>query len=142
MRYFVADPRAVTMDDLRAAFQSVDAKYDLLCEGSIGELLFDGGLYGQVEFNIPGDGLFDAEIQEHVENAQYQGTGQVDRVVDLLRSAKATVCVQVLNQGRDSDSTLARIAPLWEWLFLNRLGLLHAGGEGYYDEDNLIVEAD
>ena len=142
MRYFVADPRGVSFADLCEAIQTVDPKYDLPAEGNVSELRFDGDIYGQLEINVPGDGLFDAEVQEHVENAQYNGAGQIDRVVNILRSAKATLCVQVLNQGRESDFTLERIAPLWAWLFLNRPGILHAGGEGYYDEDDLIVETD
>jgi hypothetical protein len=68
-----------------------------------------------------------------------EGKGR-KRVEKVLKTAKRTIAVQVLSQGRESEETLSGIDPLWRWLFLTRKGLLHADGEGYYDEDDLILE--
>ena len=59
----------------------------------------------------------------------------------MLRRATAIVCLQVLWQGRDSEATFSKIDLLWQWLFLFRRGVMQADGEGFYDEDGLIVEA-
>ena len=61
------------------------------------------------------------------------------RVTSLLATAKAMVVVCVLSQGRQSEETLDRIAPLWDWLFKHYHGLLHADGEGYYDANGAVL---
>ena len=97
-------------------------------------------VYAQIEINLPGDGLYDEEIQEMLGfplDAEGQGRKRVERV---LKSAKRTIAVQVLWQGRESEETFSRIDPSWQWLFLTRKGLLYADGEGYYNEDDLILE--
>lgn len=36
------------------------------------------------------------------------------------------------------DALVARLDPLWVWLFQNRDGLLQADSEGYYDRRGII----
>jgi predicted RNase H-like HicB family nuclease len=45
----------------------------------------------------------------------------------------------VLSQGRTSEDTLDRIAPLWDFLFKEYSGLLYADGEGYYDAEGEVL---
>jgi hypothetical protein len=47
MRYFVADPRGVSIADLRTAVRSANPNYDLPTEGNLGELHYDGAIYGK-----------------------------------------------------------------------------------------------
>jgi hypothetical protein len=145
MRYFDTSDEALSIKDIEVALKRQDPAYRLeIFEGSerpLADMYFGNGVYAQIELNQPGDGLFDEEIQEMLECiVDAEGKGQ-KQVKNVLRTAKRTIAVQVLSQGRESEETLSVIDPLWKWLFLTRKGLLRADGEGYYDEHDLILEA-
>jgi hypothetical protein len=140
LRYFVTDPKPVSILELEAGLRCFDPAYSISAEGKFGDLLHGGEVYGQIEINRPGDGLFDEEIAENIEMVEDSSSPNRERVINALRAATATVALQVVWQGRDGDATLAKIDPLWKWLFSNRQGLLQADGEGFYDESKLILE--
>ena len=80
----------------------------------------------QITLNAPGDGLFDEEREELIEFANVANWWRKRRVLNVLRAAKQIVGVQVLFGDGDTESTLSRIDPLWEWLAKNRTGLMQA----------------
>jgi hypothetical protein len=144
MRFFDRSDEALLMKDIELTLQQKDPAYRLEVfedsERPLADMYFGEQVYAQVELNQPGDGLFDEEIREMLDfllDAEGSGRKQVENV---LKTAKRTIAVQVLSQGRSSEETLSVIDPLWDWLFLTRTGLLHADGEGYYDEDGLVLE--
>lgn len=65
-----------------------------------------------------------------------------ERVLEVLTRVREMIAVQVLFGGRDIESTLTRLDPLWEWLFAHRRGLLQADGEGFYDATGLVLGDD
>ncbi len=142
MRFIVTDERDVSLSVFESALKQVDSAYLIERDeesDSEGLLKCGDDVYGQIELNRPGDGLFDGEIEElkgFVDNSE--GTKQSE-VLNVLGQAKAIVAIRVLDQGRESEDTLMKIDPLWRWLFANRQGLLQAGGEGYYDASGLIL---
>jgi hypothetical protein len=143
MRFIATDEQAVSLSVLETALKQVDSAYLIERDeesDSEGLLKCGDGVYGQIEVNRPGDGLFDGEIEElkgFVNNSE--GTKQSE-VLNVPGQAKAIVAIRVLHEGRESEDTLMKIDPLWRWLFANRQGLLQAGGEGYYDASGLILE--
>lgn len=144
MRFFDTSAEALSLKDVEAVLKREDPAYRLEIfedsEPPAADLYFRDGVYAQIEINQPGDGLFDEEIEEMLESLfDPEDRGQ-KRVEQVLKTAKRTIAVQVLSQGRTSEETLSVIDPLWKWLFLTRKGLLQADGEGYYDEDELILE--
>jgi hypothetical protein len=139
MRYIVADERTVTLDDVRAVFTNAGAEYEVDGDDVEATITLRGRAVGQIVLNLPGDGLFDGEIEELIEFAKRgQGKG-LSRVTETLRAARQIVAVQVLFGGDDVEPTLAAIDPLWRWLHENRTGLAQADGEGYYDAKGLIL---
>ena len=66
------------------------------------------------------------------------GAGR-DHVERVLRDAQRLICARVLWGSRDTEATLSRLDVLWDWLFTHRSGLLHAEGEGFYEDDELIL---
>ncbi len=70
--------------------------------------------------------MFDEEIEELTEEVQEKRSRNKKRVAEVLQQAKAIVAVRVLSQGRDEEETMEKLVPLWEWLFVNRTGLLQA----------------
>lgn len=144
MRYFDTSDEPLSIKDIEGAMKREDPAYRLeILEDSkapVADLYLRDSIYAQIEINQAGDGLFDEEIREMLDLLlEAEGKGR-KRVEKVLKTAKRTIAVQVLSQGRDSEETLSGIDPLWQWLFLTRKGLLQADGEGYYDEDGVILE--
>jgi hypothetical protein len=145
MRFIAADEQDVSLSVLEAALKETDAAYLIeRDEGSDSEgvLTYKGDVYGEVAVNRPGDGIFDEEIEELREFVdEVEGEKKSD-VLSVLGRAKAIVAVRVLWQGRESEETLEKIDPLWQWLLAHRTGLMQADGEGYYDATGLILEVE
>jgi len=139
MRYIVAEDRPVHINDVITLFARAGTDYALDGDEVEATISHRGRVVGQIVLNVPGDGLFDAEIEELLEFAKEgKGDGKA-RVTEVLRSARQTVAVQVLFGAGDTEATLSAIDPLWRWLHANRIGLLLADGEGYYDAKALIL---
>ena len=143
MRYISTDEREITIPSLESVLKRVDPRYSITnvqkTPRESGNLMYGGEIYGQIEINRPGDELFEEEVEELKEFLS-ESRGKKKTVLQTLTNAKTIVAVQVLWQDRDTEQTLIRIDPLWDWLFNNRRGLLQADGEGYYDSSGLILQ--
>lgn len=144
MRFFDTSTQTLNLCDVNSALRQIDPAYrvEIVPETDAlqGELHYGDGLYGEIEINQPGDGLFDEEIQEQLESLEDTVDGDPTPVSETLRAARRSIVVRVLSQGRDSQDTLVRIDPLWLWLFESRSGLLQADGEGFYNSQGLVLE--
>ena len=143
MRYIVSDDQDVSLTLLESALKQIDSSYQIERDDEPddeGALMHDNKLYGQIEVNRPGDGLFEGEIEELKGFVGSADSEPKTRVLNVLNQATALVVIRVLDQGRESEATLVRIDPLWKWLFANREGLMQAGSEGYYDASGLVLE--
>jgi hypothetical protein len=140
MRFLSTDLQATTAAHLEAALRAVDPDYDVQVEDNEAIVRHAAATIAKLEINEPGDGLFDEE-REELAAQMTAAAGDVDakaRVLETLREARTIVVAQVLYGTGDHERTLARLDPLWAWLFRNRRGLLQAEGEGYYDHHGLI----
>lgn len=146
MRFFDATRKPLTLRNIRTALRRYDRQYELaiptVTNPRHGILWYAGVVYAEVDLSEPGDGVFDDEIVEMLaEVAAIRGRKTDDAknlVEESLREAKRTVVVCVRFGTKELEETLARIDPLWEWLFDARSGLLQADGEGFYNDDGLI----
>ncbi|SRR5258706_10478945 len=142
MRYIVSDEQPIALNELKNFLKQLDGRYKF--EGddgeSIADVIYADEPYGQIEINVPGDGLFEEEIGELVEFVEDVEGPNKQRVLGALRGAKSIFCIQVLFGGREANETLTKLDPIWNWCFQNKEGLLQAGGEGYYDKTGLILE--
>jgi hypothetical protein len=140
MSYIVADERELSLDTLEAALREIDPAYQITDRhaepSEYGELRHGTDLYGIIQIDQP---PIDDVIEEFREDVEASAGRKRRTVLNVLERARAIVVVQVLGQGRDTEATLQKIDPLWDWLFANRKGLLHAGGEGFYDRSGLIL---
>lgn len=143
LRYLLTDPEPTTLDLLERALREVDGAYTIRRTGADehGELLRGDELFGEIEIDRPGE-LFDEELVE-LREAIAGAEEEPRRIVEhALATATAMVVVRVLWQGREPEPTLDAIDPLWEWLFEHRTGLLHADGEGWYDDGELLLQTE
>ena len=139
MRYIVADERPVTIDELRSAFKAAGPGYRL--EAFEAEMIVHHGdhVLAHVTLNSPGDGLFDDERAELLEEAEEARGKHKALVLETLRAARQIVAVQVLHGTGESDSTLELLDPLWDWLVKQRAGMVQADEEGYWQGNKLIL---
>jgi len=144
IRFFDTSETPLTIGEIETALREVDPGYRLEAPEAAtipqADLYLRDGLYAEIEINEPGEGLFEDEIAEMLEFLEDAEGKTRKRVEHVLKGARRIVSVRVLGQGRDTETTLAGIDPLWKWLFSRRPGLLQADGEGYYDADELILE--
>lgn len=139
MRFITTDSEETTPVVLHRALQKADSRYSI---AESGEIMLGDDVFGVVEVNLPGEELFEEEIEELKEFVEDVRGGRKKDVLKTLDAAKAIVAVQVLFGGRETDEVLEKLDPLWEWLMSNRKGLLQADGEGYYDQTGLILEVE
>ncbi len=143
MRFITTDAAPIDLVKLGKVLQNLNAKYALEIEDNEVTLLYGDDTCAAIEINLPGDGLFENEIEELIEPLEDLEGQQKKRVQSVLENAKQVFAVQVLSAARGSDGTLDCIGPIWKHLFEHHQGLLQADGEGYYDDaENLILEAD
>jgi len=146
MRFVVSDEKDISLSKINSGLKQVDAAYSIEFDDDAddaGDLTFNEDIYGALEINRPGDGLFDEEIVELKEFLEDSEGERKPEVLQVLNDAKAIVALQVLQQGRATDEeTLVRIDPLWEWFYANYKGLMQADAEGYYDAIGLVIEVE
>ena len=137
IRYISTDATETTPPTLQEALTERDPQYSIAASG---EFKHGEEVYGVVEINRPGDGLFEEEIEELKEFVKdVRGKRKLD-VLKTLDDARAIVAVQVLFGDRPAEVTLQKLDPLWEWLISHRRGLLQADDEGYYDKTGRILK--
>ena len=136
IRFISTDDAEITHSILEQALRQADPLYSITASG---ELRYGGDLYGLLDVY---DGPFhdDEELSELKESVEEVSGRRRPDVLKTLDEARAIVAVQVLWQGRETEPTLQKIDPLWNWLFAHRKGLLQADGEGYYDASDHILE--
>jgi hypothetical protein len=145
MRFISDDEKDITLSFIETALREIDSNYAIDRDtetDSEGDLMYDGGVYGEIEVNRPGDGLFDEEIGELKECAENAEGEHKEKVLTLLNRSRTLVAVRVLHQGRSDEETFQKLDLLWEMLFRHRSGLMQADADGYYDASGLILEVE
>lgn len=145
LRYIVTDEKEVTLTVLESGLKQHNVAYSIERDNESddeGNFNFNDDIYGAIEINRPGDGLFDEEIEELKEFLEDAEGERKSEVLQVLDDAKAIVAVQVLWAAREAEETLEIINPLWLWLYANRKGLAQADDEGYYNAEGLVLEVE
>lgn len=144
MRFIMTGPQPVLLTDLEAALQQIDARYALIrpeFDETRADLHHAGDVLGEIEINATGDDIFDEDIADLKELVPSHNTPEERRVIEALSSANQIIAVSTLWEGTNSEPTLERLDPLWDWLFAHFEGLLQADNDGFYDADGLILES-
>ena len=142
MRYIVTDGREITFPMIEAALKAVDPAYTIanIEVEDLGDLMYGDTQCAIIEINRPGDDMFEddlAEFQDLV--GKGDNTGE-QLVRETLTNATALIVIEAIWKGEDAEPVLAKIDPLWDWLFANYAGLSQADSEGFYDASGLVLE--
>lgn len=142
MRFISTDERKLSLKELGLALKENDSKYEIESDEDDveGTLIYGDGVYGQLEVNEKGDGIFEEEIEILRENVEASEDENKSIVLKILEESKSLLFVRVVYEGRDDEQTFGKINAIWEWLLKNRNGLVHADFEGFYDASGLIFE--
>jgi len=135
MRYFLTGPSLPSLVTIEAMLKSVNSAYAL----DANSLSFNGEDYAQIEIMTPVDSLFQEEIDEFRLEIAHQRGRHRKTVLDTLNTTRAVIVAQVLFQNRPIEETLAKLDPVWEWLFVQYPGLLQVDGEGFYTQTRLLL---
>ena len=72
-----------------------------------------------------------------------------EQLVDIPNSEKALVMKagksdrhDRLSDSEDGHDNYGRIDPFWDWLFVHYAGLLQIDDEGYYNQDDQVLEVE
>lgn len=143
MRFFIMDRGEISLQSIEEAIRKTDSSYSITnrhADRESGDLYCMNEILGQIEINRSGNDLFEEEIDEFKEFLEdVTGEGKKE-VLKCLKKARATVAVQVLFGDRDAEVVLKKIDPIWQWLFASRKGLCQTDGEGFYDQEGLILK--
>jgi hypothetical protein len=135
IRFLLEDGRPLSLEEVMAGLRAADPGFALT---SSGDLTRDGELIAQLDISLPGSSVFEDDIDLFREQAASAGGTEV---AARLGSVTAVLAARVLWQGRTAEETLDQLGPLWDWLTASRRGLVHADGEGFYDQGELVLEA-
>jgi hypothetical protein len=139
MRFLSTDERPITIREIRLGVKANHPDYSVTQDGF---LTFGSAVVASIEINTPADELFGEEIQELTKFARdYRRARNFPEVADCLNCARTIVAVQVMFNDL-GENALDTLAPLWNWLFENRTGLLQADGEGFWRGSTLILRAE
>ena len=144
MRFYDTDTRPLFVSEIRAGLREIDPQFDIDDANDAlgsGYLTHAGALYAEISIDGPDAEYFNYDwsadcLRVSVANEHTAGKHRVEAV---LRGAQRMVHVRVRWGGRDAETTLSRLDVLWDWLFTNRSGLLYAEGEGFYEDEELIL---
>lgn len=141
MRFYDPDPRPLRVAHVRAGLRRFDPGYGVGPNGRGCGLLTAAGdpdPYGELDINGLRSKMFRSDRDGMLAGLEGRSKGR-KRVEEVLRAAQRVVAVRVLHGGRDPETTFELLDCLWDWLFSTRPGgLLHAGGEGFYEDELLI----
>lgn len=142
MRFYDTDLRPLRISELRAGLREIDPAFEIEDESErsdSGYLLYNGELYADITIDSPDSDYFASEMDSlKADLGRSVGSGKA-HVEAVLRDARRQVFVRVRYGGRDTETTLSRLDMLWDWLFANRSGLLYAEGEGFYQDETLVL---
>lgn len=144
MRFILTDNKRPSFEEMQKGLHLVNPLYKIeaadLEDNAL--LYYNDHLLGEIELNHPGDGIFEDDIEELVQLVGGAESTNGERILAALRAAKALVAVRAVWQGHDSEWTLKKIDPLWDWLFEHHEGLLQADNEGIYEANELLLPLD
>lgn len=139
MVFILVNKQDVVLSEIERGLKQIDPLYRF----DNSHFMYDDELYGLVDINRPGDGLFEdtikSDIQYVKERKSTPNAKNAKKVLGLLKKASAVFFVQVLWQGRSVEETIEKYDPLWKWFFANHEGLLYVDFEGFWDKEGLLL---
>jgi len=137
MRFVLTNENKTTFRQIARGLKRIDPKYAFEGEEYF---IYDNELYGQVDINRADHSFFHDDISQLKERVlSHSDYPNATRILSILEQATAIFFVNVVWSGSDTEDTLSKFEPLWEWFFANREGILFVDENGFYDNDGILL---
>ncbi len=142
IRYILTEPHDLTLEVVEKGLKQIDPEFAIIIDQAApntGDVLLAGDVFGEIEVNRPEDQVFDEDIEDLREQLVDIPTGEKAVVMKALAKATGMIAFQITEEGHD---LYRRIDPFWDWLFVHYAGLLQIDDEGYYNQDDQVLEVE
>ena len=142
IRYILTEPHDLTLEVVEKGLKQIDPEFAIIIDQAApntGDVLLAGDVFGEIEVNRPEDQVFDEDIEDLREQLVDIPTGEKAVVMKALAKATGMIAFQITEEGHD---LYGRIDPFWDWLFVHYAGLLQIDDEGYYNQDDQVLEVE
>lgn len=145
MRFFDLSRKPIGLAAIETALRVSDPAYRLTeladSNGSKAMLALGDRVLGNLTILTESDQRFQSVMQERNRALANADDEYREAVEHTLAESKRFIEIELAETSEDDfDAALEAVDPLWDWLFDSREGLLHAEGEGYYQDGEIILE--
>ena len=145
MRFFDLSAKPIGLAAIETALRVSDPAYSLEesadSNGAKAKFRLGERSLGELAIRVEGDGIFETITHERTAALAKSEDDYREAVEHTLAAATRFIEVRLDELSEEEfEESLAAIDPLWDWLFDSREGLLHAEGEGYYQDGEIILE--
>ncbi|GAA4429465.1 hypothetical protein [Bremerella cremea] len=120
----------LTRDQLARMLPQISRRYRL--EGDL--LLHDAEAKAVLEFNHPGDGIMEDDVELLKRYAQAKQDSA--HLASMLEKATSMIAAQdITQQGDEKEAPRSVLDPIWKWLLANRQALIVYEGGHFVDAD-------
>lgn len=142
IRFILTGEHDLTLAQIETGLKEIDPEFSIIPDQAatnMGDVLHGGEVYGEIEVNRRGDQVFEEDIVDLREQLEDIGDDTKTTVLATLDSATGMVAFQLSEVGHDQ---YRKIDPFWDWLFDRYPGLLQIDEEGYYTQNEQILQVD
>lgn len=142
IRYILTEPHDLTLEGVEKGLRQVDPEFAIVVDQAaqnMGDVLLGGEVFGEIELNRPEDQVFDEDIEDLREQLVDIPNSEKAVVMKALAKATGMIAFQITEEGHDQ---YGQIDAFWDWLFVHYAGLLQIDDEGYYNQDDQVLEVE
>jgi hypothetical protein len=139
LRFILDDGPPPSFDEMQAGLQASEPEAGFISiddDPFAAHLAYGEVLLAVVERNVPGDGIFEDELDDLREEVLKQDDQRREIVLQALQRATGMVAFQPLPGDLEFDKPMAWVI---DWLFAHRSGLLQIDLEGFFDAKGRII---
>ncbi len=142
MRFITSSKQVITLTDIENTLREVNPAYQLEPDQApdMADLLYAGKRFGLIEINHPDEEIFEDDLHEFTEMVGEPTDVSSRRILEVFATATLIVAVEAFWEDGESEDSLSKLDPLWDWLFSHYEGIVQADGEGFYDESGLVLK--
>lgn len=142
IRYILTAEHDLTLAQIESGLKEVDPEFSILPDQAAtnsGDVLHGGEIFGEIEVNRREDQVFSEDLEDLREQLEDIVSDAKTTVLATLDGATGMIAFQLSEEGHDH---YRRIDPFWDWLFDHYPGLLQIDEEGYYTQNEQLLEVD
>ena len=142
IRYIITGEHDLTLAQIDGGLKEIDPEFSIITDQAApntGDVLHGAELFGEIEVNRREDQVFSEDIEDLREQLEEIVDDAKATVLATLDSATGMIAFQLSEDGHEH---YRKIDPFWDWLFDHFPGLLQIDEEGYYTQNEQLLEVE